>query len=127
MIVSLSLPLPREPSNGRADGGPSLRLALEPRTLGISSSAAERAWRLDLEIDVPIPDPEQLLADSEDFHVDRADGRELGVVESVESRADGVVTALVVSQGWLGRRRLRIEREAIEAILPAQRRIVVRA
>jgi hypothetical protein len=127
VIVSLSLPLPREPSDARAGDGPSLRMAVEPRTLRIRPSPAERGWQLDLEVDVPIPDPEQLLANSEDFHVDRTDGRELGVVERVEIRADGVVSALLVSQGWLGRRRLRIETEAIEAILPAQRRIVVRA
>jgi hypothetical protein len=126
VIVSLRLPLPLEPSNSRAGDGPSLRMAVEPRTLRIRPSPAERGWHLDLEIDVAVPDPEQLLADSEDFQVEGTDGRELGVVERAEIGADGVVSALLVSQGWLGRRRLRIETEAIEAILPAQRLIVVR-
>jgi hypothetical protein len=126
VIVSLSLPLPLERADARSDEGPSLRMKTSPHTLRIRPSGA-RTWLLDLEIDVPVPDPEQLLADSEDFHVDGTDGRELGVVERVEIGADGVVSALIVSQGWLGRRRIRIETEAIEAILPAQRRIVVRA
>jgi hypothetical protein len=125
VIVSLSLPL--EPSNSRAGAGPSLRMTATPQTLRIRPSAGERRWHLDLEIDVPVPDPEQLLADSEDFHVEGTDGRELGVVERAEIGGDGVVSALLVSQGWLGRHRVRIETEAIEAILPAQRLIVVRA
>lgn len=126
MIVSLRLPLPLEPSNSRSGDGPSLRMTATPQTLRVRP-AAERTWHLDLEIDVAVPDPEQLLADSEDFQVEGTDGRELGVVERAEIGADGVVSALLVSQGWLGRRRVRIETEAIEAILPAQRLIVVRA
>jgi hypothetical protein len=126
VIISLSLPLPLERPGARGDDGPSLGLTASPCTLRIRQSAA-RTWLLDLEIDVPVPDLEQLLVDSEDFHVEGTDGREVGVVERVEIGADGVVSALLVSQGWLGRDRVRIETEAIEAILPTQRQIVVRA
>jgi hypothetical protein len=49
------------------------------------------------------------------------------VVEAIETVPDGAVSALVVAGGWFGRRRLRVPVEAIETILPAERRIVARA
>jgi hypothetical protein len=122
VIVSVSLPLPLEPANANAGGEPTLRLRPRP-----SSSSSERTWLLDLEIDVAVPDPEEILAGSEGFLVDTADGREAGMVDRVEFASEGTVSALIVSGGWLGRSRARMEVEAIDAILPAERRIVVRA
>lgn len=71
-------------------------------------------------------DRERLLAECEDFLVDGRDGTELGVVEGVERSApDGAVSALIVSAGWFGRRRLRVDAQAIEAILPEEERVIV--
>jgi hypothetical protein len=108
VIVSVSLPLPLEPPSADAGDRPTLPMTASPRTIRIrraAPSSGERSWLLDLEIDVPVPDPEQVLADAEGFLVDETGGRELGVVDRVEVGADGVVSALIVSRGWFGRRR----------------------
>jgi MYXO-CTERM domain-containing protein len=123
------LPLPLEVPGEQARAAPRLQIGAARRTLRIRrrlSAEGSRPWLLEIEIDVTIPDPEAVLAGSEGFLVDGADGQELGVVEEVETGTDGAVTALVVAGGWFGRRRARIPVEAIDVITPADRRIVVR-
>jgi hypothetical protein len=89
-------------------------------------SASGRGWRLEVEVEVPAIDPERLLAYCEDFLVDGSDGRQIGVVDRVErSGADGFASALLVSAGWFGRRRLRVDARAIEALVPEERRVIV--
>jgi hypothetical protein len=125
-ILPLALAGPAVPSGA----GPSVRLTARPRVLRLrrelSSSASERVWLLELEIEVPAIDPEQLLAECEEFVVDGRDGRQIGVVERVEtSDATGDVSGLLVSAGWFGRRRFRIDAQAVEALVPAERRLIV--
>jgi len=110
--------------------GPSLRLSARPRSLrlrrALPSSAGERVWLLELEVEVPAIDPERLLAECEEFLVDGRDGRNIGVVEGVEtSVVTGEAVALLVSAGWFGRRRLRVVAQAVEALEPEERRLIV--
>lgn len=113
-----------------AGAGPSMRLSARSRVLRFrrehASSSSGRVWLLELEVEVPEIDPEQLLATCEDFLVDDADGQRLGVVEQVErSVATGEVSALLVAAGWFGRRRLRVDVSAVQALVPAERRVIV--
>jgi hypothetical protein len=107
-----------------------MRLSARPRLLRLRrelpSSSSERNWLLELEVEVPAIDPERLLAECEEFLVDGRDGRQIGVVERVEtSVATGEASALLVSAGWFGRRRLRVDAQAVEALVPAERRVIV--
>jgi hypothetical protein len=109
---------------------PSVRVSARPRLLRLrrelASQSGERVWLLELEVEIPAIDPERLLAACEDFLVEGEDGRRLGVVERVEkSVATGEASALLVSGGWFGRRRLRIEASAVHALVPAERRVIV--
>jgi hypothetical protein len=129
VVLSLTLPLPLAEHGEQPHAGPRLRMRPAHRTLRIRrplEAEGARRWLLEIELDVTIPDPETLLAGSEGFLVDAADGRELGVVDRVDTDPDGAVTALLVTGGWFGRRRTRIPVTAIEEIVPADRRIVVR-
>jgi hypothetical protein len=80
-----------------------------------------------LEVEVPAIDPENILAECEDFLVDGRDGREIGVVDRVEqsATAGGIPSALLVAAGWFGRRMLRVDIEAVEVVLPDERRLIV--
>jgi hypothetical protein len=81
---------------------------------------------LDLEIEVPDTDPERLLTECEGFLVDANDGQTIGVVESIERDGPfGAVSALVVAAGWFGRKQLRVDADAIAALAPLERRIIV--
>lgn len=81
---------------------------------------------LEVEIEVPDTDPERLLAESEGFLVEGKDGEPIGVVEVVERDGPfGAVSALVVSAGWFGRKRLRVDADSIDALAPLERRIIV--
>jgi hypothetical protein len=72
-------------------------------------------------------DAEAALTDCEDFLVDGPGGEEIGVVEAVERKGQGdTVSSLLVAAGWFGRKHLRVDRDAIEAVLLDERRIVVR-
>lgn len=85
-----------------------------------------RVWVLEVEVEVPATDPEQLLAECEEFLVDGRDGREIGVVDRVEtSPVTGAASTLLVSAGWFGRRRFRIDADAVEVVLPAEQRLIV--
>ncbi len=124
--LSLALPQPTAASSE----GPIVRLSARPRALRlrreVPSSASGRAWLLEVEVDVPAIDPERVLAESEDFLVDGRDGRNIGVVDRVEhSGPTGAASALLVSAGWFGRRRLRVDAEAIEVLVPEERRVIV--
>jgi hypothetical protein len=107
-----------------------MRLSARPRALRLRrelpSSASGRAWLLEVEVEVPAIDPERVLAECEDFVVDGRDGRQIGVIDRVErSEAAGGALALLVSAGWFGRRRLRVDAQAIEVLMPEERRMIV--
>jgi hypothetical protein len=131
MIVRETIPLPLAPPHGHAIDGPSRQGRV---TLGSvlvrptpSSISAGRAWCLELELVLPDLDPERILLECEGYLVDGSAGEQIGVVDSVErDSAHGLVSALHVASGWLGRRRVRIEAETIQELVPAERRIVVR-
>jgi hypothetical protein len=107
-----------------------VRAAARRRTLRLGrgrSPEFERPWVLELEFELPTDDPEQLLAECEDFLVDGSNGERIGVVDRVEREGEaGRVSGLLAAGGWFGRRHLRVERKAIEQIIPAERRIIVR-
>ena len=130
MVLSVILPLPLDEPGERAPRGAAVRLRARPQAIRIRRRLPEagdrRNWVLEVEVDVAVPDPEELLLASPDFLVDTADG-ELGVVEEVEVASGGGVAALLVAGGRFGRRRIRVPVEDVETILPAERRIVVRA
>lgn len=107
-----------------------MRLSARPRVLQLRRelppSPSGRTWLLEVEVEVPAIDPERLLAECEGFLVDGSDGRQIGVVDGVErSGTAGAASALLVSAGWFGRRRLRIDAQAIEALVPEERRVIV--
>jgi hypothetical protein len=131
VIISVTLPLPLGEPAAHLTAGRAVRMVVAPRRFGARrlrrAEEGGRAWVLDVEIEMPEPDPEQLLAESEGYLVDSVGGRELGVVKEVQThRRGGPVTALLVAGGWFGRRRFRVDADAVDALLPADRRIVVR-
>ena len=87
---------------------------------------APRAWFVDLELRARGLDPEEVLAACDGFLVDDARGRRIGVVERVETDEAGVATALIVAVGWFGRRTLRVAVDAVDSLLPRERRVVLR-
>jgi hypothetical protein len=130
VILHETLPLALAQAPAASGEGPSLRLSARPRLLRLRrelpSSSSERNWLLELEVELPTIDPERLLAECEEFLVDGRDGRQIGVVERVEtSVATGEASALLISAGWFGRRRLRVDAQAVEALVPAERRVIV--
>jgi hypothetical protein len=126
VIISVTLPLPLELPAARTTAGSAVQMSVSPRSVSARRVRRERTWVLDVEIELPELDPERLLADSEGYLVDRVDGCKLGVVDEVETvEGSGQVVALVVTGDWLGRRRFRVDAGAIDALLPADRRIVV--
>lgn len=132
MILHEILPLAFAQPSLFADDGPSVRWSARPRVLRfrreLQASTSGRAWLLELEVEVPEIDPERLLAECEDFLVDGSDGRHIGVVERVErSGSTGAASVLLVSvaAGWFRRRHVRVEVHAVEALVPAERRLIV--
>jgi hypothetical protein len=130
MVLHETLPLALAQPATPSCQGPTVRLSARPRALRLRrelpSSASGRTWLLEVEVEVPEIDPELLLTECEGFLVDGSDGGEIGVVDTVErSRSTGVASALLVSAGWFGRRRLRVDADAIEALIPAERRVIV--
>lgn len=112
-------------------GGQSLRIDPTHQELRIRRellpSPSGRTWWLDIAVSVPLVDPEQILQECEDFLVDAIDNQPVGIVDAVETDEEtGFVSALRVAAGWLGRRPFRVAAEAIELIVPADERIVVR-
>lgn len=66
------------------------------------------------------------LRSAHGFLVDTSRGRELGVVEDVViEQQTGRVLTIEVCGGWFGRRRRTIDVGNVEAVFPAQRRLVV--
>jgi hypothetical protein len=130
MVLYETLPLALAQPAASSHEGPIVRLSGRPRALRLRrelpSSASGRAWLLEVEVEVPAIDPERVLAECEDFLVDGRDGRQIGVVDRVErSGAAGAASALLVSAGWFGRRRLRVDAQAVEALVPEERRVIV--
>ena len=130
MVLHETLPLALAPPTASSGEGPIVRLSAPLRSVRLCRefppAASGRAWLLEVEVEVPAIDPERVLAECEDFLVDGRDGRQIGVVDRVErSGPAGAASALLVSAGWFRRRRLRVDAQAIEALLPAQRRVIV--
>jgi hypothetical protein len=98
---------------------PSLRiLAVRPLAGG--------GFVADLRIEGVPPDRDALLRQCIGFLVDSVDA-EVGVVDDVVATPDGGrVAALVVACGWGGRRLLEVPADAVSAVLPEERRIVIR-
>jgi hypothetical protein len=130
MVLYETLPLALAEATAHGSERPIVRLSTRPRVLRLRrelpSPASDRAWLLEVEVEVPAIDPERVLAECEDFLVNGRDGSQIGVVDRVE-RAGGAggVAALLISAGWFGRRRLRVEAEAIVALVPAERLVIV--
>jgi hypothetical protein len=130
MVLYETLPLALAQATAPGGEGPVVRLSARPRVLRLrrefTVAARDRAWLLEVEVEVPALDPERVLAECEAFLVDGSDGSQIGVVDRVE-RAGGAgrASALVIAAGWFGRRRLRVEAEAVEALLPEERRVIV--
>ena len=81
---------------------------------------------LEVEVEVPAVDPERLLTECEEFLVDGRDGLQIGVVDRVErSGREGPASALLIATGWWGRRRFRVDAQAVEALLPGERRVII--
>jgi hypothetical protein len=130
VVVRELFSLPLGPVALGADRGPSVILTAPLRALRLRrvlpAAGSGREWLLEVEVEVPAIDPEQLLLTSEGYLVDGSNGAAIGVVERVESSGDPPATsALLVAAGWFGRRRLRIDATAIEALLPEERRVIV--
>jgi hypothetical protein len=128
VILHETFPLALRLTGTPSDAGPSVRLSARLRTLRIErelpASAGRRTWRLVVEVEVPEIDPERVLLECEGFLVDGHDGRGIGVVDRVEI-TDGLASALIVAAGWFGRRRLRVDAQAIDALVPGERRVIV--
>jgi sporulation protein YlmC with PRC-barrel domain len=127
MILHDTLPLVLAQPHPDATAKPALRARAVAGSVRLRREASTtRTWLLELELVLPEIDPEQILLESHGFLVDGTDGTEIGVVDDVETDGpEGVVSALTVACGWLGRRRVRVDADAIEALVPAERRIVV--
>jgi hypothetical protein len=128
MLLVTTVPLGADAlANGRH--GPHLVVAGRARSVEVRRDEEvprrERGWVLDLVVEVPVDDPERVLAESEGYAVERQDGSHVGVVEEVETDpATGLVSALLVAVR-LGLRQLRVDADGIEALYPTERRIIV--
>jgi hypothetical protein len=83
-------------------------------------------WLVEIDSAIPAVGPERLLAECAGFLVDDTEGRALGVVDGVQTNDKGLVTALLVAAGWFGRRKLRVPVDAIDSLVPQERRVIVR-
>ena len=130
MVLHETLPLALAQATAPEGEGPVVRLSARPRVLRLRREltlpTGDRGWLLEVEVEVPAIDPEQVLAECEAYLVDGRDGRQIGVVDRVEraGRA-GRASALLIAAGWFGRRRLRVEAEAVGALVPEERRVIV--
>ena len=130
MVLYETLPLALAQATAPGSGGPIVRVSARPRVVRLRREltvpASDRAWLLEVEVEVPAIDPEQVLAECEAFLVEGMDGRQIGVVERVERAGTaGRASALLIAAGWFGRRRLRVEAQAVEALVPDERRVIV--
>jgi hypothetical protein len=71
-------------------------------------------------------DAETLLLQSHGFLVDAIPDEAVGVVDDVIVDEDGHPSALVVSAGWFGRRRLTVPVAEVDEICPGDRRLRIR-
>jgi hypothetical protein len=71
-------------------------------------------------------DAEARLLQSHGYLVDAIPDEAVGVVEDVLVDEHGHPSALVVSAGWFGRRRLTVPVDEIDEICPGDRRLRVR-
>jgi hypothetical protein len=130
MLLHETLPLALAGPTGPGGESPRVRLSARPRVVRLRrvlpSATSEREWMLEVEVEVPVIDPERLLTECEEFLVDGRDGLEIGVVDRVElSGPEGPASALLIATGLWGRRRFRLDAQAVEAILPGERRVII--
>jgi len=124
MLLQATSPLTAAERPGSSSRAASLRTGAKARKLRVCRDGLSG---VELEVDGRVVDLERLLAECEGYLVDGPEGEEIGVVEDVElDGPGGTVSALIVAGGWFGRRRVLVEATAIEALVPAERRIVVR-
>lgn len=95
---------------------------------GTEPGDPERRWLIELAVDLRGTnlDPEYWLSHCEGFFVDSEAGKEIGVVDEVQSEhGSGRPIALVVAHGWFGRRVQTIPVAEVRAIVPSEERLVV--
>lgn len=72
-------------------------------------------------------DREYWLCNCHDFLVDTESGEGVGIVDDVElAPGSDQAVALVVSSGWFGRHVRKIAAADVRAILPSERRLIVK-
>lgn len=108
---------------------PSEPLRVVAETSGPPGREPERRWLVEVEVDLGGVnlDAEYWLSHCHGFLVDSESGEGVGVVDDVElgSGSDRVV-ALVVASGWFGRHVRTIAVADVQAIVPNERRLVVK-
>jgi hypothetical protein len=111
---------------------PSISKLLIVRASGSTRKAAgepEDPWLIVVEVDPQGAnlDPEDCLRHCRDFLVDSESGEGIGVVDDVELAAGSDrAVALIVASGWFGRHVQTIDVADVQAILPTQRRLIVK-
>jgi hypothetical protein len=108
---------------------PSGPLRLVAETGGPPGNELERRWLVEVDIDLGGVnlDPEYWLRHCHSFLVDSESGQGVGVVDDVElASGSDRATALVVASGWFGRHIQTIAVADVQAIVPSERRLVVK-
>jgi sporulation protein YlmC with PRC-barrel domain len=88
-----------------------------------------REWLVEVEVHLPgmYLDPEHWLRTCHGFLVDSESGEDVGVVDDVQlASGSGHAVGLVVATGWSGRHARSIAAADVQAIVPSERRLVVR-
>ena len=108
--------------------GPGTVAVVRARRPG-TAEVSEHGWVVELDVDLrgPSLDPEDWLRHCHDFLVDSESGDAVGIVDQVEfAPGSSRVTALIVLSGRFGHRVLRIAPAEVQAIVPDERRLIVR-
>jgi sporulation protein YlmC with PRC-barrel domain len=124
----------RNPEGDRAGPTSSTILLSKPGSLVARASAArtdvgEREWVVEVEVDLPGMnlDPEHWLRTCHGFLVDSESGESVGVVDNVQLAQDSKhAIALAVATGWSGRHMRTIATADVQAIVPSERRLIVK-
>ena len=108
---------------------PSGPLRLVAETAGPPGNELERRWLVEVAIDLGGVnlDPEYWLRHCYGFLVDSESGQCVGVVDDVDlASGSDRGTALVVASGWFGRNIQTIAVADVQAIVPSERRLIVK-
>jgi hypothetical protein len=108
---------------------PSQPLRLVAGTSGRGQRRPEHQWVVELEVDLTgmILDAEYWLRSCHGFLVDSDLGHGVGVVVDVELTPDSNdATALVLTSGWFGREVFKVAVADVQAIVPGERRLLVK-